>query len=164
MRFAIASLALLAGFAVASPVETVYTTEEVTITSCAASVTNCPGRTHTSTPGGVYTTPSSSVAVPTSVAPVWSSSSTPVAPPPYQTSSAPSISVITVTTCVPSTWLSTITLSPSAPPTGSPTAPAGTGVAPSGTSTPPVFTGAASPLSGSFALAAGAAAAAVLLI
>jgi len=155
MRFAVAALALFAGFAFAAPQETVYTTEDITITSCAPSVTNCPARSHHthSTPVGV-----SPVTSPTPT-------TTSIVVPPYQSSPAPSISVITITTCVPTTSLSTITLVPSVPPTGT-VIPSG-GLSPTGTTTtsvPPAFTGAASALTGSYILAAGAAAVAALLI
>ncbi|KAF2091556.1 hypothetical protein K490DRAFT_52754 [Saccharata proteae CBS 121410] len=45
--FAVA--AIFAGAALAAPAETVYATEEVTITSCGPEVTNCPARSHSAT-------------------------------------------------------------------------------------------------------------------
>ncbi|EAW08147.1 GPI anchored serine-rich protein [Aspergillus clavatus NRRL 1] len=59
MRFTAASIALLAGLAAALPngaVETVYETEDVTITSCAPTVTNCPARATTPEGAAAVTT------------------------------------------------------------------------------------------------------------
>ncbi|KAB8078548.1 hypothetical protein BDV29DRAFT_152661 [Aspergillus leporis] len=225
MRFSASTIALFAGLAAALPngeVHTVYQTEDVTITSCAASVTDCPGR-QTSTPEGVepvttpvavtsatetpvaQTTPASETpvetspaeetspagtspvvpAIPTSSAgvppqvpsgsgsvPPAPSSSSPVIPQPPQVSSQ-SVTVIAVTTCIPTVTYSTIT------------GPAPTGVSPGHTSSVPVipgssaypsgsatpsssgpgalFTGAANTVGNSFGLAGAAAAAAFFL-
>ena len=129
MRFTAASVALFAGLAAAVPqgeAETLYSTEDVTITSCGPTVTDCPSR-QTSTPQGVEAVTSSTpVAVPTSsatpssspVAPVEvpsntpSSSSAPVVPVQVPTSSA---SVIPVTTCVPTVTYSTVQVPATAP-------------------------------------------------
>ncbi|WEW55283.1 hypothetical protein PRK78_000712 [Emydomyces testavorans] len=57
MRFSTASVALFAGAALALPgyEQTVYSTREVTVTSCGPEVTDCPGRHH-STPSVVVPT------------------------------------------------------------------------------------------------------------
>jgi hypothetical protein len=137
MRFSIAAIALLAGFVAATPVETVYTTEDVTITSCAATVTNCPGRSSSaivSSPAATTPAAVSSVVSSPAVSPVAPSVSSSPAVAPYPTSPAASISVITLTTCVPTVTYSTITLTPTAAPTGAPTGAASpSGVKPSGT-------------------------------
>ncbi|KAK6826631.1 hypothetical protein RU639_005692 [Aspergillus parasiticus] len=142
MRFSATTIALFAGLAAALPngeVHTVYQTEDVTITSCAPTVTDCPGR-QTSTPEGVEPTSSAEVppvaetssaevppAVPTSSSPVIPgvsssgvppvpSSSSPVIPqPPKQPSQG--TTVIAVTTCIPTVTYSTIT-GPAGTPTG----------------------------------------------
>lgn len=64
MRFSIAVSALFAGLAIASPAvtDTLYSTEIDTITSCAASVTDCPARLSTSTSAVLTSTITSSVA------------------------------------------------------------------------------------------------------
>lgn len=121
MRFAAVTVALFAGLAAALPngaESTVYQTEEVTITSCAPTVTDCPARaTQTgavptvSVPaGGVSPVGSSSVSnapapVPTSVAPV---------------PAGPSVTVVPVvhTTCAAVTSWSTITLPTASSPVG----------------------------------------------
>lgn len=168
MRFTAASVALFAGIAVALPngdLETVYSTEDVTITSCAPTVTDCPSR-QTSTPQAVEAITSSVPAVASSapasssspVAPVEAPSSSPVAPVEAPSSSpapAPSspaagpsspvvpvqvptssASVIPVTTCIPTVTYSTIQV----PVT--PSGPAGqrpSGAAAKGTSSVPVI-------------------------
>lgn len=139
MRFTAASVALFAGLAAAVPqgeAETLYSTEDVTITSCGPTVTDCPSR-QTSTPQGVEAVTSSTPsAVPTSsatpssspvapvevpsntpsssspVAPVQPSSTAPVVPVQVPTSSA---SVIPVTTCVPTVTYSTVQVPATAP-------------------------------------------------
>ncbi|KAB8236382.1 hypothetical protein ETB97_005188 [Aspergillus alliaceus] len=93
MRFSASTIALFAGLAAALPngeVHTVYQTEDVTITSCAASVTDCPGRS-TSTPEGVEPVTSAPPVAATSTAevpPAEGTTSTPVVPV-VPTSSAP---------------------------------------------------------------------------
>ena len=112
--------------------ETVYATEEVTITSCASTVSSCPVRTTmttyavTSTPVAYTSTTTVQVVVPptSTVAPLpkTTTSTTPVAPVSTLTSfstaaaiptSTAQISVITISTCVPTTILSTVTVIPS---------------------------------------------------
>ncbi|GIK02457.1 hypothetical protein Aspvir_006513 [Aspergillus viridinutans] len=177
MRFTAASIAFFAGLAAALPngdVETVYETKDVTITSCAPTVTNCPAHS-TSTPQGAGAVtasyPTSESAVPT---PSAGSSSVPVIPAPYNTApAAPSSSVIAVTTCVPTVTYITV---PVATPSGHagahssvpviPSAPTGK-PSPSATpsSIPPggLATGAGNTVSGSFLFAGAAAAAAFFL-
>jgi len=159
MRFTAASVALFAGIAAALPngdLETVYSTEDVTITSCAPTVTDCPSR-QTSTPQAVEAVTSSVPAVATPSAPA--SSSSPVAPVEAPSSSSPapapsspaagssspvvpvqvptsSASVIPVTTCIPTVTYSTVQV----PVT--PAGPAGnrpSGAAAKGTSSVPVI-------------------------
>lgn len=127
MRFTAATVAFgLSAVAVAQgDVNTIYSTEDVTITSCGPTVTDCPSRqTPTSTPQGVEAETSSVPAVATSSA---VASSTPVAPAPVETPSqqapapqppSPSVvpvevptssaSVIPITTCIPTTTYSTV--------------------------------------------------------
>jgi len=180
MRFTAATVALFAGLAAALPNgadTTVYQTEEVTITSCGPEVTNCPasstGVPATSVPA-VTTTPAGAAPVPTSSAPVVSSapappvvSSVPAPAPPAVT---PSVSLITHTSCVPTTWVQTKTIQPPAPSTpaggGVPHAPSSS-VAPSpvasaSPSSSPVYNGAGA-VSGSMTFAGLAAAAAFFL-
>ncbi|KAK4461427.1 hypothetical protein QBC42DRAFT_347204 [Cladorrhinum samala] len=180
MRFA-AAIVALAGAALAEDMSTVYSTEYYTVTSCAASVTNCPARS---------TVVSSSVfpVVPTStgVPHFTNSSSTAVAEPPYptthkvepvilptggfQTTVAPapvcpghSVKTIStsVTTVIPTVIYETVEVPC---PTGGAGVPAPSGVAPSGTGSAPsvtqpsvpIVTGGASTMGGSIALAAAA--------
>lgn len=148
MRFSAATIALFAGLAVAGDIQTVYSTEDVTITSCAPTVTDCPGNTaQTSAPAEPTGTSPVESSVP--VAPEAPSSSSSVAVPPAQpTASSPvvpqqpqqpqqpsgSISVIPVTTCIPTVTYSTISVTPTvAPTTSKPVIPGNpTGVAPTG--------------------------------
>jgi hypothetical protein len=170
------------GYSAASVPEysTVYTTEEVTITSCAATVTNCPARSttvsKTTYPVTSYPAVSTSASVPvysnsSSSAPyvvVPSTYSAPVSVPVYSTKSSagvvvptytPVLSTITISTCVPTVIYSTVTVTP----TSSKAAPSSTGTityahnvtAPSATATPSVYaTGAASTIQGSMIVAA----------
>lgn len=143
MRFTAATVALFAGLAAALPngdVETVYQTEDVTITSCGPTVTDCPGnQTPTSTPEGagavtpsnpppVATTSSeaSEVASSTGV-PSNSEAVPPVAPtsaPAPPSAPAPSLSTSwqKFTTCVPQVSSKPVVVTVSAP---APTKPAG---------------------------------------
>lgn len=143
MRFTAASIAFFAGLAAAIPqgeADTVYSTEDFTITSCAPTVTDCPSR-RTSTPQGVEAVTSSTPSVVATSSAVASSSS-PVAPVETPSSSsspvaaAPSspapvqqptskvvavevptshVSVIPITTCVPTTTYSTVVVPASSP-------------------------------------------------
>ncbi|KAE8338445.1 hypothetical protein BDV24DRAFT_138087 [Aspergillus arachidicola] len=101
MRFSATTIALFAGLAAALPngeVHTVYQTEDVTITSCAPTVTDCPGR-QTSTPEGVEpVTTGPAITTETPVAQTSSAEVPPVAetssaevPPAVPTSSSPVI-------------------------------------------------------------------------
>ncbi|KAL4933676.1 GPI anchored serine-rich protein [Aspergillus undulatus] len=150
MRFSAAAVALFAGIAVARPggdIETVYQTDEVTITSCAPTVTDCPGNTATqpasepAVPTGTSPVteepevPTSSVAVPseTPVAPEQPESEVPEQPTqpaqpsvpvvPSQPAQVPSVStsVIPVTTCIPTVTYSTVTVTPTGGPGAGPT-------------------------------------------
>ncbi|KAL4871751.1 hypothetical protein BDV12DRAFT_194206 [Aspergillus spectabilis] len=172
MRFSAAAVALFAGLAVALPggdIETIYQTEEVTITSCAPTVTDCPGST--TTEPTVIPTSSSPVIpeqpeVPTSSSPVVPPVETPVVPEVPEVPSE-SISVIPVTTCIPTVTYSTITITPT-PTVSKPVIPVvPTSVAPTGSATPspspPAFTGAANAITNSFGFAGVAAVAAVFL-
>lgn len=121
MRFTAATVALFAGLAAALPNgadTTVYQTEEVTITSCGPEVTSCPGSSTgaaaTSVPVVTTSPAGGAVPAPSSSAPVVSSA--PVPAPPAVT---PSVSVITHTSCVPTTWVQTKTIQPPAPSTPS---------------------------------------------
>jgi hypothetical protein len=149
--------------AAASGTETIMTTEVITISSCAPTVTNCPYTTKPMTTTTVYPCPSGSstasgsVVVPPvkstsspagviSSAPVVPASSAPVTP---ASSPAPVISVITISTCVPSYYTSVITVTPTATVAKTTYAPAPTGSLPgsgSGSNSTIPFTGAASGL------------------
>lgn len=151
MHFTAATVAVFAGLAAAMPgnVETVYRTEDVTITSCEPTVTDCPASS--SVPAGAgaasSSTPTSIPAIPTSsggVIPGASSSSVPVNPsisigntPSYP---APTSSVVPVTTCIPTVTYSTVHPSPTAPTGGAtssvPVIPSAPIVGPSGTPSP----------------------------
>jgi hypothetical protein len=181
MRFA-AALVALAGAALAEEVSTVYSTEYYTVTSCAASVTNCPAHS---------TVVSSSVfpVVPTSTGvPHFSNSS--VVEPPYPTTThtaqptilptggfhttvapapvCPGHSVRTistsVTTVIPTVIYETVEVPCPTGGHGGPGGPHPSGVAPSGTGSAPsvtgpsvpIVTGGASTMGGSIALAAAA--------
>ncbi|BAE54820.1 unnamed protein product [Aspergillus oryzae RIB40] len=100
MRFSATTIALFAGLAAAIPngeVHTVYQTEDVTITSCAPTVTDCPGR-QTSTPEGVEPVTTGPAVTETPIAQTSSAEVPPVAetssaevPPAVPTSSSPVI-------------------------------------------------------------------------
>ncbi|KAJ9483113.1 hypothetical protein VN97_g10302, partial [Penicillium thymicola] len=70
MRFTTATIAFFAGLAIAAPGadQTVYETDEVTITSCAPTVTDCPGNSGAGVEPTGSTTPSSVPAVATTPA------------------------------------------------------------------------------------------------
>ncbi|PLN80819.1 hypothetical protein BDW42DRAFT_170212 [Aspergillus taichungensis] len=143
MRFTAATVALFAGLAAALPngdVETVYQTEDVTITSCGPTVTDCPGnQAPTSTPEGAgavtpsnpppvatTSTEASEVASSTAV-PSSSEAVPPVAPtsaPAPPSAPAPSLSTSwqKFTTCVPQVSSKPVIVTVSAP---APTQPAG---------------------------------------
>ncbi|KAL3471558.1 hypothetical protein BJX99DRAFT_263142 [Aspergillus californicus] len=137
MRFSAAAVAFFAGLAIAAPggdIETIYSTDEVTITSCAPTVTDCPGNTASATtePTGVEPTtdvPTTSVPAATSSVPVVpeqpeTPSSSSAVPPvvPSEEPTVPSVpevptgsvSVFPVTTCIPTVTYSTITVTPTA--------------------------------------------------
>ncbi|KAF5873375.1 putative surface protein sp1 protein [Botrytis fragariae] len=86
MRFSVIAVSIFAGAAMAAT-STDYVTEEVTITSCAATVTDCPARS-TQVSTTIYSRTSSTEAAPSSVTPAGQpSNSGPVASGPA--SSAP---------------------------------------------------------------------------
>ncbi|KAJ5959787.1 uncharacterized protein N7479_006937 [Penicillium vulpinum] len=146
MRFTTVTVAFFAGLAIAAPGadQTVYETAEVTITSCAPTVTDCPGNsgagvepTGSTTPSSIPAAVTSSVAVPETPeeTPVWSSetpawSSVPTLAPSAPAPSAPapsapappavnppvSSTVIAITTCVPTVIYSTVPVGPSSVP------------------------------------------------
>lgn len=153
MRFSVATVALFASLVAAIPqdVETVYSTEDVTVVSCAPTVTNCPGTLHaTSTPEAVAAATTSGAE---GVSPVGVTSAVPEAPSATPaagsspaggagagvvpsggapsgpapsgaagpsgasavgggagTTAAPQVTVIPVTTCVPTVIMSTSTI------------------------------------------------------
>ncbi|KAH6681611.1 hypothetical protein B0J14DRAFT_695119 [Halenospora varia] len=167
MQFSIAAVAFMASSVMAGAVSTVYSTAEVTITSCAASVTDCPAR---STVVSKTTFPVVATASPS----VYYNSSIPVYTPVPSTkssnegvvSASPSLSVVAISSCVPTVIYSTITVTPSV----YTPAPSSTGsiyvpknvTAPSATATPTSYvTSGAAGLSASaaFAVVAGLAAA-----
>lgn len=128
MRFTAATVALFAGLAAAMPNgadTTVYQTEEVTITSCGPTATDCPassGAAATGTPAGTTPAMSSVPEVSSSPAPVVSSAPAPApvvssAPAPAPPAGHPSVTMITHTSCVPTTWVQTKTMTPTAVPT-----------------------------------------------
>ncbi|KAJ5364187.1 uncharacterized protein N7496_009900 [Penicillium cataractarum] len=96
MRFAVATVALFAGLVAALPngaESTVYQTEEVTITSCAPTVTDCPARATETGVGATGSAVPTSVVTPSvpagGVSPVGSSSwSSAPAPAPTSTSTS----------------------------------------------------------------------------
>ncbi|KAJ5615572.1 hypothetical protein N7537_000686 [Penicillium hordei] len=120
MRFTTATIAFFAGLAIAAPGadQTVYETDEVTITSCAPTVTDCPGNK-----GGAgveptgSTTPSSAPAVAT----------TPAGEAPHTETAAVSTETPAWSSETPA-WSSVPTWAPSAPapsaPSSAPSAPA----------------------------------------
>ncbi|KAL2074764.1 hypothetical protein VTL71DRAFT_8543 [Oculimacula yallundae] len=156
MRFSVAAAAFLATAVSAGNV--VYLTEEVTITSCGPTVTNCPasstvvstktypavttsasvpvvhptGYANVSSPA-VPTYPANTASTPVSVkVPVYSTSS-PIGVASYAPSSKPVLSTMTISTCVPTVIYSTVTVTPTAPVVTKPVptyapAPSGTGV------------------------------------
>ncbi|KAF3394397.1 hypothetical protein F1880_005217 [Penicillium rolfsii] len=129
MRFAAVTVALFAGLAAALPngaESTVYQTEEVTITSCAPTVTNCPGRASETGAASVpVVTPSVPAGGVSGVSPVGSSSVS-SAPAPVATTSVapapagPSVTVVPVvhTTCQVVTSWSTIAVPTGSSPVG----------------------------------------------
>jgi hypothetical protein len=188
MQFSVVAVAFMATFAFAAE-STVYKTEEITITSCHATVTNCPARsTVTSTTSYAIITsipvysnssvkPTTSILVPTTISDSFGTVSSKV---PVPTSikdtfgsvsvPGPLLSTITISTCVPTVIYSTVTVTPVST---KPAASYSTGVvsysrnttAPVATSTPTgvTFTGAASTVQGSVLIAAFAGVAAFIL-
>jgi len=150
MRFSIFAAAAFLATAIYADEVTVYSTDEITVTSCAATVTNCPARSTVT-----YTT---SYPVVTSSAHYSNSStSTSKAAGVPASSSSVLLSTITISTCVPTVIYSTITVSPTTK-----AAPSSTGTisyshnvtAPAATASPTQFTGSASSVQGSIVVAA----------
>lgn len=116
MRFTAASLAALAGLASAAADVTVTSYDVHTITSCAPTVTDCPAA------GNVPTAPAADVVPPAesgvAEGPVdsWAppAQSSPAPPYPIPDQGDVTTSVITIETCIPTTTLSTITITPTA--------------------------------------------------
>ncbi|KAJ5846888.1 hypothetical protein N7534_010557 [Penicillium rubens] len=113
MRFTTATIAFFAGLAIAAPGadQTVYETDEVTITSCAPTVTDCPGNSGAGVEPTGSTTPSSvpaAVTSPAGEAPVSSVET------PAWSSETPAC-VIAVTTCVPTVIYSTVPVTATTP-------------------------------------------------
>lgn len=154
MRFSIFAAAAFLATAVYADEITVYSTDEITITSCAPTVTNCPARS--------TVTSTTSYPVITSSA-LYSNSSTSTTSKAAGVSSSPPssssvlLSTITISTCVPTVIYSTITVTPSTK-----AAPSSTGTisyshnvtAPAATASPTQFTGSASSVQGSIVVAA----------
>ncbi|KAJ5834441.1 hypothetical protein N7447_000467 [Penicillium robsamsonii] len=132
MRFTAVAVAFFAGLAIAAPGadKTVYETDEVTITSCAPTVTDCPGNSGAGVEPTASTTPTSVPAAVTSSVgqasetPAWSSVPTGVSPssvssapaPPAVETATASSSVIAITTCVPTVIYSTVPVVPTTTP------------------------------------------------
>jgi len=163
MRFTAAAVALFAGLAAALPqdYETVTSTDEVTVISCAPTVTNCPGNS-----GAGATTPATTPAY-TSVPAV-----TPVpVVTPYPSAPAPEVTTIwsTVSYCTYSVTpvVSTVTPVVPVPSNGGGVphkpSPKPSGVAPSASSGPVPTYNAAGAVTGSISFAGLAAAAAFFL-
>ncbi|KAJ5625671.1 hypothetical protein N7510_001980 [Penicillium lagena] len=165
MRFTAAAVALFAGLAAALPqdVETVTSTDEVTVISCAPTVTNCPGNS-----GAGATYPATT--------PAWTSvpAVTPVpVVTPYPSAPAPEVTTIwsTVSYCTYSVTPVVSTVVPSAPPAPSGGAggvphkpsPKPSGVAPSASASPAPTYNAAGAVTGSISFAGLAAAAAFFM-
>ncbi|KAJ5208295.1 hypothetical protein N7449_002674 [Penicillium cf. viridicatum] len=145
MRFTTATIAFFAGLAIAAPGadQTVYETDEVTITSCAPTVTDCPGNkggagvepTGSTTPSSapaVVTTPAgeapeTETSVVSTETPAWSSETTAWSSVPTWAPSAPAPSAPSAPSSAPSAP------APSAP---APSAPAPSAPAPSAPSAP----------------------------
>jgi hypothetical protein len=131
MRFSIIAAAFMATVAYAGE-STVYTTEEITITSCAPTVTNCPARstvTSTTSYAVVTSVPtySNSSTIATSAVPKASSTAAGVASSPAPILSTITISeshptgiramaslvlILSIGTCVPTVIYSTVTVTP----------------------------------------------------
>ncbi|KAF1350957.1 hypothetical protein BDV97DRAFT_412908 [Delphinella strobiligena] len=98
MRFAIAASALFAGLAAAVPAVTMtaYSTDVDTVISCAADVTNCPGRTSST---AVASTPAEATSVPavTTAAPFPSAGN--ATTPSQSTIYLYSTDILTITSC-----------------------------------------------------------------
>jgi len=151
MRFSIIATIFAAGAVMAE--STVYTTEEVTITSCAPTVTNCPAR---STVTSVTSYP---VVVATSH-PVYANTSAPLSPTTKtsspETTSKVSLSTLTISTCVPTVIYSVVTVKPTTAPAYSTgiVSPYKNSTTPVSTAKPTQYTGAASNVQGTVAAAA----------
>lgn len=171
MRFSIVAAAVMASVVAADTTyySTTSTTVIDTITSCGPEVTNCPARSHSSSPAVatytpvVYSNSSASASAPY-VAPTYPVSSP--AAPVYPVSSPVSLATSYITTCIPTVITSVYTVSPT--PSGVASATAGMTYAknattPYATATPSQYvTGAASNVQGSMVLAAAAGVAAFL--
>lgn len=173
MRFAAVTVALFAGLAAALPngaESTVYQTEEVTITSCAPTVTDCPAR---ATQTGASAVPTASVPA-GGVSPVgsssWSSAPAPVPTSVAPVPAGPSVTVVPIvhTTCAAVTSWSTVAIPTASSPVGGssgvPKVPSSVAPVSTATATPstPAFNGAGA-LSGSLGFAGAAAVAAFFL-
>ncbi|CAG8983803.1 hypothetical protein HYALB_00006769 [Hymenoscyphus albidus] len=206
MQFTVAAAAFMASAVMATPGATVYSTMEVTITSCAPTVTNCPARStvvsttsfpvvptpnpypvHSPSPVPVVPSPAPYVHHNASVpaASATKNSGTPYNPvsvanespapsepavPEKPVGPAPQISVVAITSCVPTVIYQTITVSPTLKPSAP--VPSSTGsinipknvTTPIATPTPTAFTGSAAGLQGSAAFAAVAGLVAILFV
>jgi len=153
MQFSIIAAAVMATLVAADYTSTTSTTAVVTITSCGPEVTNCPGKTYTSTVTSASGSPikygNSTVTV--------TSSTTPVVVVP--TSSPVTLATTYITTCIPTVITSVYTVTPT--PKVTPVASA-TGVisysknvtSPSATATPSQYLSGASTVQGSVVVAA----------
>ncbi|EHK99261.1 hypothetical protein GLAREA_08913 [Glarea lozoyensis ATCC 20868] len=172
MQFSFAAVAFMASAVMAQ--STVYSTKEVTITSCGPTVTNCPAA---STVVSKTTYPVVYTSAPVvSASPInYTNATTPVVVKPVPTTpaggnSGASVSVIAISSCVPTVIYSTITVQPSV---ASPApAPSSTGyitppknvTSPAATATPTMYANSAAGLQASAAFAAVAGLVAAFLI
>ncbi|KAJ5157330.1 uncharacterized protein N7482_008430 [Penicillium canariense] len=174
MRFTAVTIAFLAGLAAALPgaESTVTEVEEVTITSCAPTVTDCPARQTgvgaTGSPAPIMTTAPGG-AMPSGS---WSSAPAPIPSSVAPVPAGPSVTVVPVvhTTCAAVTSWSTVVVPTASSPVGGTggvphvpsSVPVASGTASATPSATPAFNGAGA-LSGSVGFAGLAAAAAFFL-
>ncbi|CAG7950685.1 unnamed protein product [Penicillium nalgiovense] len=120
MRFTTATIAFFAGLAIAAPGadQTVYETDEVTITSCAPTVTDCPGNSGAGVEPTGSTTPSSVPAAVTS--PAGEASETPVPSAETETPAWSSVPTWAPSVPAPSAPSSVPSAPAPAPPAGTP--------------------------------------------
>jgi len=118
MRASVAVAAIIAGVAYAAPrpeygygeysESVVYSTEEVTVTSCGPEVTNCPAKAY-STPAPYSAPESYSTPAPYSVPAPYTTAAPAYTPAPYSSAAAYNVSVPLTTKTIYSTSLITVT-------------------------------------------------------